>query len=69
MLASKRFNVESLEIEDDHVRTFVDKLHDVVKNSGLDTGTSESTTDTLVNDLLLHVVNLDAWPFKVRWVI
>ena len=67
MLKDQYFNVENLELEDDRVKTFVDKLHDVINNSGLDTGTSESVTDTLVNDLLVHVVNLDDWPFKVRW--
>ncbi|CAG8483180.1 5391_t:CDS:2 [Ambispora leptoticha] len=67
LLINRNFNVENFtEILDDHVKTFVDKLHDVVKNSGLDAGTSESTTDTLVNDLVLHVVNFDTWPFKVR---
>ncbi|CAB5383498.1 unnamed protein product [Rhizophagus irregularis] len=66
ILNDEEFNVENLELEDDRVRTFADKLHDVIKNSGVDTGTSESTTDTLVNDLLLHVVNFDTWPFKVR---
>ncbi|CAG8804376.1 9872_t:CDS:2 [Gigaspora margarita] len=66
MLKDQYFNVENLEIEDDCVKTFVDKLRDVINNSGLDTGTSESVTDTLVNDLLVRVVNLDDWPFKVR---
>ncbi|RGB38851.1 hypothetical protein C1646_691337 [Rhizophagus diaphanus] len=66
VLKGDDFNVEKLGLEDDRVRTFIDKLHDVVDNSGVDTGTSESLTDTLVNDLLLHVVNFDDWPFKVR---
>ncbi|GBB92308.1 hypothetical protein RclHR1_00020011 [Rhizophagus clarus] len=66
VLKDDDFNVEKLGLEDDRVRTFVDKLHDVTENSGVDTGTSEALTDTLVNDLLLHVVNFDDWPFKVR---
>ncbi|CAG8604921.1 7820_t:CDS:2 [Ambispora leptoticha] len=67
LLTSRNFNVENFtEISDGHVKTFVDKLHDVVKNSGVDAGTNESTTDTLVNDLLLHVTDFDNWPFKVR---
>ncbi len=67
MLKDEDFNVENLELEDACVKTFVDKLHDIIKNSGVDTGISESVTDTLVNDLLVRIVNLDDWPFKVRW--
>ncbi|PKK78647.1 hypothetical protein RhiirC2_729045 [Rhizophagus irregularis] len=49
MLKDEYFNVENLEIEDDCIRTFVDKLHDVIKNSAVATETSESMTDTLIN--------------------
>uniref|UniRef100_U9T8H1 Uncharacterized protein n=1 Tax=Rhizophagus irregularis (strain DAOM 181602 / DAOM 197198 / MUCL 43194) TaxID=747089 RepID=U9T8H1_RHIID len=64
ILKDEYFNVESLEIEDDCVRTFVDKLHDVIEIPPAATGTSDSMTDTLINDLLVRVVNFDNWPFK-----
>ncbi|RIA87022.1 hypothetical protein C1645_828360 [Glomus cerebriforme] len=63
---AENFDIKNFDIKEDRVKTFVNKLHDVLKNSGVDSGTSESTTDTLINDLLLHVVKLDNWPFKVR---
>ncbi|CAG8547153.1 554_t:CDS:2, partial [Rhizophagus irregularis] len=66
ILKDEYFNVESLEIEDDCVRTFVDKLHDVIEIPPAATGTSDSMTDTLINDLLVRVVNFDNWPFKVK---
>ncbi len=66
MLKDKYFNIKNLELENDRIRIFVNKLRDVINNSGLDTGTSKSVTDILVNDLLVHIVNLDDWPFKVR---
>src|SRR3954447_7720881 len=47
----KQQNVESLKI-DNCVKTFFDKLHDVVENSDISIGTAESYTDTLVDDLL-----------------
>jgi hypothetical protein len=59
MLKDQYFNIKNLGLEDNCVKTFVDKLQDVINNSGLDTGTSKSVTDTLVNDLLVRVVNLD----------
>ncbi|CAG8547277.1 561_t:CDS:2 [Rhizophagus irregularis] len=66
ILKDEYFNVENLEIEDDCVRTFVDKLHDVIEIPPAATGTSDSMTDTLINDLLVRVVNFDNWPFKVK---
>uniref|UniRef100_U9UB64 Uncharacterized protein n=1 Tax=Rhizophagus irregularis (strain DAOM 181602 / DAOM 197198 / MUCL 43194) TaxID=747089 RepID=U9UB64_RHIID len=39
ILKDEYFNVENLEIEDDCVRTFVDKLHDVIEIPPAATGT------------------------------
>ncbi|CAG8769850.1 8177_t:CDS:2, partial [Funneliformis caledonium] len=38
----------------------------VVVNSGLDIGTAESKTDSLVNHLLTRALGFDGWPFGVR---
>lgn len=60
----KQQNAESLKV-DDCVKTFFDKLHDVVKNSDVLIGTAETYTDTLVDDLL-RIVTLNRWPLKIR---
>ncbi|CAG8751515.1 10883_t:CDS:2, partial [Funneliformis caledonium] len=49
-----------------HVKTFLNNLHRVVMNAGLDIGTEESKTDTLVTHLLLRVIDFGGWPFAVR---
>ncbi|PKK78654.1 hypothetical protein RhiirC2_729063, partial [Rhizophagus irregularis] len=49
ILKDEYFNVGNLEIEDDCVRTFVDKLHDVIKVPPAATETSDSMTNTLIN--------------------
>ena len=49
MLISKDFNVKDLKIEDKSVQTFVAKLHEVVKNLGVEIGTTKSKTNDLVN--------------------
>lgn len=46
MLEKRSFDVNVLEgILDGHVKTFFDKLHDVVTNVGLDVGTDGSMTE------------------------
>ncbi|CAG8819071.1 2202_t:CDS:2, partial [Gigaspora rosea] len=63
----KRFNVDDFKgIQDNHVKTFVAKLHDVIRNTMVAKGTDESTTDTLVSDTLIHVADMDVWLFKFR---
>ncbi|CAG8821765.1 6035_t:CDS:2, partial [Gigaspora margarita] len=67
VLNKRNFNVKNFKgIQDKHVQTFVDKLHDVIKNSMVAKGTDESTTDTLVSDILGCAADMDGWPFKVR---
>ncbi|RHZ75847.1 hypothetical protein Glove_209g61 [Diversispora epigaea] len=65
-LLDPKFDVENLNISDKYIQTYIDNLYDVVKNSGLDKGTDESKTDTLVMNLLDRVVDMNGWPFKVR---
>lgn len=60
----KQQNTESLKVSGS-VKTFFDKLHDVVRNSPVSVGTSETVTDSLVDDLL-RIVSLNDWPFKIR---
>ncbi|CAG8773378.1 13031_t:CDS:2, partial [Racocetra persica] len=67
VLSNPDFNVNDLKgIQDLHVKTFIDKLHDVIKNSTVAKGTDESTTDSLVSGILHHVADMDCWPFKIR---
>jgi len=66
MLRRPDFDVEIVNIPDIYVKTFINNLHRVVVNAGVDIGTEESKTDTLVNHLLTHVVEFDGWPLAVR---
>ncbi|CAG8656699.1 15165_t:CDS:2, partial [Racocetra persica] len=51
-------------VSNNRVKTFLDKMHDVVMNEKVATGTLESKTDTLVDDLL-RIVDLNDWPLKL----
>jgi len=59
------FNVDNLEGVSDGVKTFIDKLHDITEHSLVVIGTSETCTDSLVDDLL-RIVGLNLWPFKIQ---
>jgi len=60
------FDVDNLEgVSDREVKTFIDKLHDITENSVEAIGTSETHTDSLVDDLL-RIVELNAWPLKIK---
>ncbi|CAG8585178.1 14658_t:CDS:2 [Dentiscutata erythropus] len=60
------FNVNNFKkIQDNRVKTFIDKLHDVIRMD-VAKGTDESTTDTLVSDMLSHAADMDSWPFIFR---
>ncbi|CAG8593712.1 10203_t:CDS:2 [Paraglomus occultum] len=66
MLSNIRFRVANVDgLTDRKVRTFFKKLHKVVVNSDRKTGTSETYTDTLVDDLL-RIAQLNDWPFSVN---
>ncbi|CAG8530944.1 9690_t:CDS:2, partial [Paraglomus occultum] len=59
------FNVEKLDkVSNNRVKTFLDKMHDVVMYEKVVTGTLESKTDTLVDDLL-RIADLNDWPLKL----
>ncbi|RGB27840.1 hypothetical protein C1646_717711 [Rhizophagus diaphanus] len=65
MLRRPNFNVDDVQASG-HVKTFLNNLHRVVKNAGVDIGTAESKTDTLINHLLLRVIDFGDWPLSVR---
>jgi len=65
LLRSLDFNVDNLEGVSDGVKTFIDKLHDITEHSLNVIGTSETCTDSLVDDLL-RIVGLNLWPFKIQ---
>nr|CAG8512694.1 13711_t:CDS:2 [Entrophospora candida] len=46
MLERQNLNIDQL-CQNDYVKTFIYKLHKVVRDAGLDIGTSEASTDTL----------------------
>nr|CAG8661479.1 5656_t:CDS:2 [Entrophospora candida] len=52
--------------QNNHVKTFIYKLHKVVENSGIDIGTSEAITDTLVAHLIFLAVDFNQWPLMVE---
>jgi hypothetical protein len=62
------FNVNNVQAPG-HVRTFLNNLHRVVANAGVDIGTAESRTGTLINHILLRVINFGDWLFSVRLAI
>ncbi|CAH1760608.1 12788_t:CDS:2 [Entrophospora sp. SA101] len=65
MLERQNLNIDQL-CQNDYVKTFIYKLHKVVKNAGLDIGTSEASTDTLVANLIFRVIDFDKWPLVVK---
>jgi len=66
LLRMPNFKVKDLkQIKNKAVLTFIDKLHDITENSILSIGTSETHTDSLVDDLL-RVVGFNTWPLKIK---
>ncbi|RUS15831.1 hypothetical protein BC937DRAFT_91938 [Endogone sp. FLAS-F59071] len=67
MLSKKDFDIDNDIDErlDDEIKTFIDKLHDVVLNGYQTIGTREAYTDTLVDDLL-RIVRFNRWPLKIN---
>ena len=59
-----KFQVDKLDKVSNRVKTFIDKMRDVVENEKVATGTDESKTDTLVDDLL-RIADLNVWPLKI----
>lgn len=69
MLRKPNFTVDDLgKIKNGDVLTFIDKLHDITENSTQLIGTSETHTDSLVDDLL-RVVGFNTWPLKIKLVL
>jgi len=66
ILANPRFNVEEIAgLMDGDVKTFCKKLHIVFRNGLEPVGTSETYTDSLVDDLL-RIVHLNTWPLMIQ---
>ncbi|CAB5210443.1 unnamed protein product [Rhizophagus irregularis] len=66
LLRKPNFTVDDLgKIKNGDVLTFIDKLHDITENSTQLIGTSETHTDSLVDDLL-RVVGFNTWPLKIK---
>ena len=66
MLRLPDFDVDNLEgVSDREVKTFIDKLHDITENSVEAIGTSETHTDSLVDDLL-RIGGLPTWETACR---
>ena len=65
-LGSHTFDIErlskQLNITDNDLITFILKLHRVVKNAAAERGTAELLTDSLVMNLLVHVLKMDRYP-------
>lgn len=65
MLRRSELNIDQLS-QNNHIKTFIYKLHKVVRNAEIDIGTSESVTDALVAHLIFLVVDFNQWPLMVR---
>lgn len=74
MLRRPGFRVKQLKnqkknpITDSSILAFIKKLYLVVENSDLKIGTRETTTDSLVDDLL-RIVKFNIWPLTIRLVL
>ncbi|CAG8599142.1 11351_t:CDS:2 [Paraglomus occultum] len=67
MLRRPDFDVNTIPgISDKYVQAFVKNLHRVVMNAGVDIGTDESKTDSLVNHMLTRFAEFDGEPFGLR---
>lgn len=67
VLERQDFDVNKLDnVSDKTVKSFLYKLHGIVTNSGLDIGTSDSITDSMVMHLLINTLKMDSWPLFVR---
>ncbi|RHZ82532.1 hypothetical protein Glove_109g82 [Diversispora epigaea] len=67
ILKDEYFDVSKLDgISDDHARTFINKMNQVVVNEGQE-GTREALTDTLVNHLLTNALDMDRYPLSIRF--
>ena len=67
ILEKRDFDVDKLDkISDNCVKTFLFKLHTIVKSAGYDIGTSKTITDSMVIHLLFKTLDLDKWPLVVR---
>ncbi|RHZ76092.1 hypothetical protein Glove_205g44 [Diversispora epigaea] len=64
-LEKRSFDIRKIGGIPDDVRTFILKLHWVVKNATVITGTDETYTDTLVDDLL-RIAGLNTFPLAIR---
>ena|SRR6185437_9645452 len=68
LLEKRTFDVEKIdEFEDAKVRTFFVKLRIVLRNGTEAIGTSETYTDSLVDDLL-RIVEMNDWPLMIQRV-
>ncbi|CAG8754317.1 5948_t:CDS:2, partial [Funneliformis caledonium] len=63
-----RHKIDKLDKVSNQVKTFIDKMRDVVENEKVATGTDKSKTDTLVDDLL-HIADLNVWLLKILIII
>ena len=66
LIERNKFDVRKLNTTDKYVKQFFWSLNRVVMNSGVDVGTDESKTDSLVNHLLTRAFEFDGWPFGIR---
>ncbi|KAF0412270.1 hypothetical protein F8M41_007947 [Gigaspora margarita] len=67
MLRRPDFDVDNIHgLLDEYVKTFINNLHRIVMNLGLDIDTDESKTDSLVTYMLTRFAKFDRWPFGVR---
>ena len=66
-ITARKFDIGNHpEISDNDIRSFVKDLNRVAASLRADEGMDESTTDRLIMDLLVRVVEFHKWPLSVR---
>jgi len=70
VMANTEFDIVNIDqVGDGRIKSFINKLHEVVTNARDNTGRRESKIDSLVDHLLNHVINFVDYPLEIRCVV
>ena len=70
VMANTEFDIVNIDqVGDGRIKSFINKLHEVVTNARDNTGRRESKIDSLVDHLLNHIINFVDYPLEIRCVV
>jgi len=71
VMANTEFDIVNIDqVGDGRIKSFIDKLHKVIRNASDDeAGKRESKIDSLVDHLLNHIINFVDYPLEIRCVV